>query len=43
MFNSDKLRGRRYQDYNDIAIRVEDGTEIGLDGDGINRSAKLGG
>ena len=28
---------------NDIAFHVEDGTEIGLDGDGIDRPAKLGG
>jgi hypothetical protein len=28
---------------NDIAFEVEDGTQIGLDGDGIDRPAKLGG
>jgi hypothetical protein len=28
---------------NDIAFYVEDGTDIGLDGDGIDRPAKLGG
>jgi hypothetical protein len=28
---------------NDIAFEVEDGTEIGLDGNGIDRPAKLGG
>ena len=26
---------------NDIAFEVEDGTQIGLDGDGIDRPAKL--
>jgi hypothetical protein len=28
---------------NDTAFYVKDGTEIGLDGDGIDRPAKLGG